>query len=427
MATLDQTFKVNVFLKTGGVSRRSFNEMLFIGPSQRRQSSAKVYADLDAVAVDYRATDAEYLAAQAVFSQVPKPSKLTIGTRYSKAVITVPTVANNTVYSVRINGTLFSITSDADATAAEILTALNAVINPAAGINSTIVGSTLEVASDALVPFSVQDMSSNLAVTFSPVTSWTATFPQVRQANDKWYAVATTGSSSADIQEIAAIIAALPNRTYYSNSADAAIIAAPTTDVYGLIGATSNNRAVGFYRPNDGTSQRFAAGAMAAFNVHEPGSITLKFVNVVGFTPDVIMDPTNLDAKRVNYYTELSTDTSVIQEGKALGGEFIDVIRDTDYVAINLRDDLLQAFVNNTKVPYNARGLALVEGVVRARMQDAFTREIFDPADTTFVFPTMADTLAADRAARILRGIVINTRAVGAIHFVDGVNINVGA
>lgn len=427
MATLDQTFKVNVLLKTGGVSRRSFNEMLFIGPSQRRQSSAKVYADIDAVAVDYRSTDPEYLAAQDVFSQVPKPSKLTIGTRYSKAVLTVPTVANNTVYSVRINGTLFSITSDADATEAEILTALNGVINPAAGINSTIVGSTIEVGSDALVPFSVQEMSSNLAVTFSPVTSWTATFPQVRQANDKWYAVATTGSSDADILEIAGIVAALPNRTYYSNSAEADIIAAPTTDVYGTIGAASNNRAVGFYRPNDGTSQRFAAAAMAAFNVHEPGSITLKFVNVVGHTPDVIMDPTNLDAKNVNYYTELSTGTSIIQEGKALGGEFIDVIRDTDYVAINLRDDLLQAFVNNTKVPYNARGLALVEGVIRARMQDAFTREIFDPADTTFVFPTMADTLAADRAARILRGIVINTRAVGAIHFVDGVTINVGA
>lgn len=398
-----------------------------MGESQRRNNAARVYANLAEVAQDYMPGDDEYDVAKDVFAQSPKPSKFTIATRYGEAVITVASVENNATYSLRVNGGLVSIVSDADATEAEILTAVNAGINPLANINSSVVTTTIEVASDDLKPFAITELSDNLSVSFTPVATWTAAIANLRLENDSWYAFASAASAQADIEEIAGLIVALPNRLYYSNSADAGIPLAPTTDVYGTIGATSNNRAIGVYRPNDGTSQRFAASLMAAANVLDPGVGTHKFVTVVNHTPDTIADTSNLDAKNVNYYTEMSTGTSVLQDGTALGGEFVDVIRDTDYVSINLRDDLLAAFVANPKVPYNARGLALVEGVVRARMQDAFAREIFDPADTTYTFPTMADTLAADRAARILRGIEINTRAVGAIHFVDGITMNVGA
>lgn len=430
MATLDQTFVVNVLLQTGGVSRRSFSDLCYIGESQRRETAAKEYADLIAVGVDYFTTDEEYLVAQDVFSQSPKPNKLIIGTRYMKTVLTPSPVANDTVYSFRLNGVLITTTSDGSATDTEIATALVALADAEPGIDATHDTGTVELESTTGVPYAVTEISANLAETQTPMDTWTQAIAAVRVENDSWYALTTEASASADLQEVAGVVVALPNRMYFSNSADPVIVGALDTDAYSIIGAASNTRAVGFYRPSDGTSQRFAAAAAAAFLVHEPGSVTLKFLSVVGHGADTIADTSNLDAKKVNYYTEYSsgsTGTPALQEGKTLGGEFADVIRDTDYISINMRDDLLAAFINNTKVPYNARGLALVEGIVRARMQDAFTREIFDPADTTYLFPTMADTLAADRAARILRGIEINTRAVGAIHFVDGITLKVGA
>ncbi|NJN05427.1 MAG: DUF3383 domain-containing protein [Rhodobacteraceae bacterium] len=426
MATLDQTFVINVLLATGGVSRRSFNKCLFIGSSQRRQSSAKEYTSYADVLTDYVATDPEAAAAQVFFSQSPKPRQLIIGTRYSKAVITVTTVTNNGVYSVDINGVTYPITADSDATEAEILTALSAVINPAAGIASSVVSSTIEVTEDASKPFKFANLSSNLAISFTPVATLSTAFTNVRAANDTWYAVATAYGAKADAVAIAALVAALPNRLYYFQSSDADIRTAATDDVASTIKGTLNQRAVGLYRLTS-ANQNAAAGYMGAANVLDPGVATHKFISIAGITPDVLGSTTYLDAKNMNYYTELSSGTPIVQPGKSLGGEFTDIIRDTDYVSINLRDDLLAAFVNNPKVPYNARGLALVENVVRSRMQDAFAREIFDPDDTTYTFPTMADTLAADRAARILRGIEINTRAVGAIHFVDGITMNVGA
>lgn len=425
MATLDQTFVVNVLLATGGVSRRSFNKCLFIGSSQRRQSSAKEYSSYTDVLTDYVATDPEAVNAQVFFSQVPKPRQLIIGTRYSKAVLTVATVTSNAVYSLKINGATFSITSDADATEAEILTALNAVIDPAPNISSSVVSSTIEVLADDSKPFKVSDLSTNLAVSFTPIATLSTCFTNVRAANDTWYAVATSYGDKADVIAIAALVAALPNRLYYFQSSDADIRTSATDDVASTIKATLNQRAVGLYRLNS-ANQSAATGLMGAANVLDPGVASHKFLTIAGIAADVLGDTTFLESKNMNYYTELSSGTPVVQPGKSLGGEFTDIIRDTDYVSINLRDDLLQTFVNNSKVPYNARGLALVESTVRARMQDAFAREIFDPANTTYFFPSMADTLAADRAARILRGIVINTRAVGAIHFVDAVTMNVG-
>lgn len=84
--------------------------------------------------------------------------------------VTVTTVANTTVYSVTLNGTVFDITSDGDATATEIIAALATDINTDQGDNTggsepvtaTANGTTLELVADVAGTGYTITVSANL-------------------------------------------------------------------------------------------------------------------------------------------------------------------------------------------------------------------------------------------------------------------------
>lgn len=133
--TINDIITINITRETAKLTRAGFGTPLIFGQHNKFSLGelARVYNNITAVEEDFAITDEEYKAAAKVFGQEVSPTQIIIGDRGANATqlmtVTVDTVANDTDYTCTINGTPFKITSDADATAAEISAALVAAIN----------------------------------------------------------------------------------------------------------------------------------------------------------------------------------------------------------------------------------------------------------------------------------------------------------
>jgi hypothetical protein len=138
---------VNIILGTGGLSQTGFGTGMILGYPTGWVERSRTYTSITGVAADFATTTPEYKAANAYFSQNPRPEQLVIGRGTLKPTmifkITVATVANSQKYSVVLNGTQYDVTSDASATNDEIIILLQAALAApatAAGFTAAIGG-----------------------------------------------------------------------------------------------------------------------------------------------------------------------------------------------------------------------------------------------------------------------------------------------
>lgn len=109
---LNEIVNVQITRDTDTVSEAGFGTLMFLGTHKRFNERIRYYANMRAVAQDFRAQDVEYIAAQDVFSQTPSPVLLGIGRRsVDSAIIDVLTALPAFDYSVNINGQVVSINS----------------------------------------------------------------------------------------------------------------------------------------------------------------------------------------------------------------------------------------------------------------------------------------------------------------------------
>lgn len=150
----------------------------------------------------------------------------------------------------------------------------------------------------------------------------------------------------------------------------------------------------------------------------DPGSATWAFKQLAGVGADVLTstERTAIEAstRKSNHY-RAEAGIGVTYPGKTYGGEWIDVVTGLAWFQARLEERLFALLVNNPKVPYTDRGLALVNAELRAQLKEAEEREVFDSGWTTSIV-AVADQDSADRADRILRGIEFQARLAGAIH-----------
>jgi hypothetical protein len=130
---LNDIFQVDIVTSSPGLTSTGFGKPLILGAYGKTWTEKyRQYADLDSVGDDFLATDPEYLMAARLFQQDPRPPLVGIGRGVlpptQKWSIT-PTVANSSVYTIRVGDETFSYTSDADASLAEIVAGLVAKIN----------------------------------------------------------------------------------------------------------------------------------------------------------------------------------------------------------------------------------------------------------------------------------------------------------
>ena len=106
--------------------------------------------------------------------------------------------------------------------------------------------------------------------------------------------------------------------------------------------------------------------------------------------------------------------------GRAASGKPLDQTRFEDWFGVRLQEKLATIQLNNGRVPNDARGRGLIEGQCRAQLSAGIAAGGIatvdeDGNEPTVVVPTVAQTPAEDRAARVQNGIQIGFMYTGAI------------
>lgn len=448
--SLQDLVTVQIDKQTAPVSRVGFGTPLIMSTEadedDRFAATTKEYTALDQMGStgdDFDTAGVAYRMAQTIFAQNPKVDKIVVGKRANPPLMTVeftPVVKNSTAYVVIIGGRgaaggdteTFTFTSDASATATEIVDGLVALINAGAQkVFASNVADVLKIeAADSAggtptagKPFTVQvDRTLLAGQNKTPDPGVATDLTTIRTAvdgNDDWYAAFVDSFGLAEISAMAAAIETL-FKIYLPTTFDADILLAGSSDIGSVLQAADYARTALSWHETPGYTD-LGSGWAGKNLPQDPGSLTWKFKSVTGvafslLTPDEL---SKLSAKNVNNYVR-KAGNNMMQEGVTASGEFIDITRGIDFITARLQENIYAQLINLPKIPFTDPGIAVVENEVRGVMDLGISQGIFaaDPAPVVTV-PAAADVDTNDKANRLLPDVRFTATLAGAIHFVE--------
>lgn len=113
------------------------------------------------------------------------------------------------------------------------------------------------------------------------------------------------------------------------------------------------------------------------------GSLTWdsKFLNGQKNSDITMTEQSTLLANNFNVIREMGG-VNVTWEGKTKSGQYIDIIMGRDFLKARLIETLQSLKINNSKVPMDSRGIAMVEGAIREVFRDAGRMGVIAPVVT---------------------------------------------
>lgn len=195
-----------------------------------------------------------------------------------------------------------------------------------------------------------------------------------------------------------------------------------TTDNLTLLANSKMERTVAFYHTDEIEAAAALVGATAA---KAAGSITYKNTVLKSINPLNLTDAEieGIHSKGAITFVTKAGD-NVTTEGTALSGEFIDVVDSQDYVVQQIEYQLQKTLNSQPKVPYDNKGIALLESVVVNVMQGAYKNGIIaekedGTPDYSVTFQKRTDTDPSDRVERKYIGGSFSFGLAGAVHKVE--------
>jgi hypothetical protein len=499
---------------TVSVGRAGFGIPLILSVNAAWSERVRTYTDIEGVAEDFATTAPEYLAANALFSQEPRPETIKIGRAAGKPTqvytISLPTITLGATYEINVVGQGITAATASYTTAADLAytavdvgdvftaaghgfttgdgpfrlaaggptgtaadtnywiikltvdtfqlatTKADAIAETELTISSAGSGTLYRNQNDTIIAQLVQDLNAvtglnylavhtagaletdTIVVTATTAGNWFSleasnlTLIKIDQTHaepgttvatdlaaiiaedDSWYALYTLYNSDAYVKAAAAAIESR-KKIYIAdlNNSESATLADGGSDTGDDLQTLNYDRTATMFHPNP--SAMAGAAWMGTRLPYEPGSATWKFAQ-----PDIAAvsltstQATNLVAKNINFVQTVAG-IDIAREGKMVGGEFIDVIRDLDWLEDDMTAAVFETLASNPKVPYTNAGIALIEAAVHGSLLRAAARGIID-SDFTVVVPLVSATSSADRAIRLLSGVKFQCRLAGAIH-----------
>lgn len=420
--SLNQIIDLIISRESRGISRQGFGTMLILGQHTRFAERIRFYDDLEAVAADFQDSDAEYKAAARAFAQRRRTRRVAIGRRVAPVaqVITwTPTVLDNTLYTVTINGEAHNYTSDADATDLEIVAGLLAAINgggQASKVTATGTTTLVVTADNAGEPFSYSS-TANLAAAVTAAGNGIADDIDAVLAENTsdWYGMVITSRLAYEILLAAAKVETL-DKLFLPCNEDADVLLSPTTDVAGRLAALAYDRSMFLYSSDQESFPD--AGWLAGGLTYDPGSMTFAFKESVGSLPDNLSSTAkvNLTAKKANWYETLAG-RNIFLNGTVASGEYADIIVGVDWLKARIQEDIFERLANLPKIPMTNAGLTIIEAIIRARLIEGKRVGLLNPdSEPIITIPDVNDIPLADRQARIASGIEFEDQLAGAVH-----------
>ncbi len=255
-----------------------------------------------------------------------------------------------------------------------------------------------------------------------PATTIATDLTAIRAANDSWYMLYTLYNSDAYVKAAAAAIEPL-TKIYGADlhMSESATLADGGGDTGDDLQALNYDRTFTTYHPSP---LRMAGAAWAGTKLPiQPGATTWMDAQPDGVPVFSLTDThaTNLVAKNINFI-QTTAGVDAMREGKMVGGEFIDVIRDLDYlkndIQVSIYELIAAASKAGRKIPMTNAGIAQVEAVLRGCLLRAVAMGIID-ADFEITVPRVSAISTSNRGLRKLPDVKFNCRLQGAIHRVE--------
>lgn len=419
---LSDVVQVVIFDQSTAIATASFQFPLVLGTFTNFSERVRTYASISEVVEDFDSTQAVYKLAEKLFGQTsvlgaPPPAVL-IGRRQVDEVTITPTVANNTTYTVTVNGVDYTYLSDGDATATEITAGLVAAIGSPVGITVTdLMGSfTVEVTTPGTA-WSIS-VSSNLTQTnTTPTETAVEALEAVEQVNDTWYLLVSEFQDAAT-QELLSDAVAAREKIYGLSSADVVAPTTGTTDIGAILNAKTAGRTFGVYLPTAATEYPEAAWAGSQLAV-TPGSNDWDFKRAAGVTVSSLTttQKTNLKNKSWNYYISKGG-VNIFQNGDMFDGQPIDTQIGKDWLKARLQEAVYFRIINTLKIPMTDAGLLVVENEIRGVLSQAEANGLIDSGWTVSTPPVLSipENLRAQRTAGVF---VVRARLQGSVRKVN--------
>lgn len=431
---------------TGGVlTQPGFGTLLILGGYNAAWAErTRFYTDLaGGVDADFAVGTPEYLAAQAAFSQNPRPEQIAIGRGTRKPTqkwkLTIPAVLAQVVtkFTIKIAGTAVDFTSDANPTQAEVAQGITDAINAGTATHHLV---------------AVKDAGNGfITITHNTVAGWTRLemvdqAPGVQvlsieettvdagaaadlgeiaaESGANWYAIVSVYRSTAIVTAVAAWAEA-NEKLYPVQSQETAIIntaAAGATDIAAAEKTLAHARTGVLYDPDNGVF--LDAALLGRCLPLTPGSETWALKTLAGVPARNYTGThlTNLKDKRCGWYYSL-WGRNLSQEGKVASGEYFDAIRGRDALKVDMQGRIILRLAAADKIPFTDGGATMIRGEIDASLQEFVRRGFLVEGSTWITVPKVADVNPNDKAARKYSGIKFGAQRAGAIHKTDIVGV----
>lgn len=203
--------------------------------------------------------------------------------------------------------------------------------------------------------------------------------------------------------------------------------AVPGTDDIGTLLKSQYDRTIWMYHESARDADHIAVGDVVwleyawmsqIFAGYAPAEATWAYKNFNDndkITVSSITD-TQDEFVRNNYgntYT-LTGGKNVTIDGRVCGGEYIDIMRGTDWLSALLTEEAYKPLVENSRIAFTDAGIGLEENAIRGSLTKAEVY-LINAEDTVLVIPKEADISKEDKANRTANGFSFSSTYQGAI------------
>lgn len=150
----------------------------------------------------------------------------------------------------------------------------------------------------------------------------------------------------------------------------------------------------------------------------DPGSITWAFKQLNGVQSDSLTnnEKSSVHSKNANTFTEVGG-INITEKGTVASGEFIDIIRGTDFLQARMEERIFTALASSKKIPYTNQGIDVFRSIINGVLQLGIDQRILtDNPAPIITTPDVLEVAVADKASRTLRNLKFSATFAGAIH-----------
>jgi hypothetical protein len=419
---LDEIVQVVITDQSTAISTTSFQYPLVLATFTNFSDRTRTYASITDVEADFDTTENAWILANKAFGQTTvigaPPPAVIIGRRQVDQSVLTPVVANSSTYTVTLNGTPYTYTSDGTATAAEITAGLHTAIGTVTGITCTDGVGTLTIGVTTPGTAWSLDVSINLTqANTTPTETWPAALTAVDADNDVWYCLLAETQVEAEQEALSDMVQSM-EKIYGLSSSDTVAPTTGTTDIGYKLNAKSAGRTFGVYLPTAATEFPEAAWVGSQLAV-TPGANDWDFKRANGVTVSKLSPTqiTNLRNKSWNFY-RAKHGVNIFQDGNMFDKKPIDIVIGKDWLKARMQEGVFFRIINSLKIAMDDPGLLIVENELRAVLSQAEGNQLIDKGWTVQTPPVLSipSNLRAQRAAGVF---VINARLRSAIRSVS--------